>query len=124
MAKQVITRTIDDIDGSPDANETTFGLDGAMYTIDLSDKNRAALEEVLKPFRDKARRTKVGKPAKRANSNGTDPQKRRAVREWANENGVTLADRGHIPEAVFSAYEQAQQSPEEPKRGRKRRKDE
>jgi hypothetical protein len=40
---------MDDLDGTP-AQQTTFGLDGKVYTIDLGEANRAKLEKALRPF--------------------------------------------------------------------------
>lgn len=55
MAKTVIVKLTDDIDGD-DADETVpFALDGRSYEIDLSSKNAARLREALEPFVAKAR---------------------------------------------------------------------
>ena len=53
MAKTVIVRLTDDIDGG-DADETVhFALDGRSYEIDVSAANAARLREALKPFIEK-----------------------------------------------------------------------
>ena len=50
MAKTVIVRLTDDIDGG-DADETVyFSLDGTSYEIDLSTANAARLREAIRPF--------------------------------------------------------------------------
>ncbi len=50
MAKTVIVRLTDDIDGG-DADETVyFSLDGSSYEIDLSTANAARLREAIRPF--------------------------------------------------------------------------
>ena len=49
MAKQPTVTITDDLDGSATAKEASFNLDGRTWTIDLSAKNRAALEKALKP---------------------------------------------------------------------------
>jgi len=55
MAKTLIVKLSDDIDGG-DADETVrFGLDGKAYEIDLSAANAAKLRGVLQPFMDKGR---------------------------------------------------------------------
>jgi len=55
MAKTLIVKLSDDIDGG-DADETLrFGLDGKAYEIDLSAANAAKLRGVLQPFIDKGR---------------------------------------------------------------------
>lgn len=50
MAKETIVQVIDDIDGSKNAEEVSFAYQGIEYTIDLSKKNRTALERALKPY--------------------------------------------------------------------------
>jgi hypothetical protein len=55
MAKTVIVKLTDDIDGD-DADETiSFALDGRSYEIDLSAKNATRLREAFEPFVTKAR---------------------------------------------------------------------
>ena len=55
MAKTLIVKLSDDIDGG-DADETVrFGLDGKAYEIDLSATNAAKLRGALRPFIDKGR---------------------------------------------------------------------
>jgi hypothetical protein len=65
MAKTVIVKLTDDIDGS-DADETVyFALDGKSYEIDVSAANAAKLREALKPFLEKGR-ARGGQAALRA----------------------------------------------------------
>src|SRR6202035_3784501 len=55
MAKTVIVKLTDDLDGG-DADETVhFALDGRTYEIDLSAANAATLRETFKPFIEKGR---------------------------------------------------------------------
>ena len=56
MAKQTTVTVTDDLDGSANAKEVTFSLNGESWTIDLSAKNRNALEKALKPYIAKATR--------------------------------------------------------------------
>ena len=61
MAKTVIVKLTDDIDGG-DADETVhFALDGKTYEIDLSAANAATLREVFKPFVEKGRPSSGGR---------------------------------------------------------------
>ena len=48
MAKQTTVMITDDLDGSANAKEVSFSLNGRTWIIDLSAKNRAALEKALK----------------------------------------------------------------------------
>jgi hypothetical protein len=111
MAKTVITT--DDIDGSANAETVEFSFDGANYAIDLTKKNRTALEKALKPYID---------AAKRAPSRGRRPTSARvprgssrrspgvdlaAVRAWAAENDHVVSSRGRIAKSVVDAYNAA-----------------
>jgi hypothetical protein len=55
MAKTVIVKLTDDIDGG-DADETIrFALDGRSYEVDLSAANASKLREALKPYIENGR---------------------------------------------------------------------
>jgi hypothetical protein len=95
MAKTVIVKLTDDLDGG-DADETMrFAVDGRSYEIDLSSANAAALREALNPFVAKARPIEGGGRARSAGSARptpaeatmysqlTDDEKAR-FRSWAN----------------------------------------
>ena len=57
MAKTVIVKLTDDIDGG-DADETVqFALDGKSYEIDLSAANATKLRDALRPYIEKGRAT-------------------------------------------------------------------
>jgi Lsr2 len=110
IAREIIENVTDDIDGSADARAEPFSYAGTDYTVDLGNKNRAALEKALKPYIQAG--TKVSKRATRGNtrrrrseSNGADLA---AVRDWANANGYQGSNRGRIPGAVLEAYQVAQ----------------
>jgi hypothetical protein len=112
MATQTTVTVTDDLDGSANAKEVTFSLNGESWTIDLSAKNRSALEKALKPYIAKA--TKQGRGHAAASVKKTARRAARtdvaAVRDWANENGHQVSDRGRISAAVQQAYDAAHQS--------------
>src|SRR3954468_4655263 len=56
MAKQIVTLLTDDIDGVKADRTVEFGLDGANYTIDLSEKNAGKLRKALDPYLSAASR--------------------------------------------------------------------
>src|SRR6478752_8945798 len=106
MARQTTVTVTDDLDGSANAQEVSFSLDGTAWTIDLGAKNRAVLAKALKPFIAKAtpqtnpqprrsRAGRAGKSASRAPSRGTRADLGE-IRTWANNNGYTVSDRGRI----------------------------
>lgn len=109
MAKQTTVTVTDDLDGSANAKEVTFSLNGESWTIDLSAKNRNALEKALKPYIAKA--TKQGRrrsvPTSKRSSASGSRKDLAAVREWAKSNGHQVSDRGRISATVQQAYDAA-----------------
>ena len=76
MAKTVIVKLIDDIDGG-DADETVrFSLDDNAFEIDLNSANAARLRSALKPFTDNARAT--------ASSKGSRVIRNQTARQWTD----------------------------------------
>jgi hypothetical protein len=93
MAKTVIVKLTDDIDGG-DADETVqFALDGRSYEIDLSAANASKIRDALKPYMAKGRPAsddgRASRPARRVAavdtmySKLTDDEKAR-FRAWAD----------------------------------------
>ena len=111
MAKQTTVTITDDLDGSTNAKEVSFSLNGRSWVIDLSAKNRAALEKALKPYIAKAteegRGSRRGK-AVRSSSRAKSRTDLAAVRDWAKSNGHQVSDRGRISADVLKAYDAAQ----------------
>ncbi|MEV4197326.1 histone-like nucleoid-structuring protein Lsr2 [Micromonospora globbae] len=110
MAKQIIHKLVDDLDGG-DADETVkFALDGVQYEIDLSSANAEKLREVFAPY--VAAGTKVGRGgvvvggrAARGRGGATaDREQNRAIREWAKKAGKDISDRGRIPQEIVDEY--------------------
>lgn len=111
MAKQVITLLTDDLDGGEADRTVEFGLDGVNYTIDLSEKNAGKLRKALDPFLTNA--TRVGRSTvveSRSPRRGAAPGGRasrdqnQAIREWAQQNGFQVSERGRIPSTIVDAY--------------------
>src|SRR5262245_32700699 len=107
MARKVLVRLVDDLDGLPseDVATVTFALDGVSYQIDLNESNASKLRDGLSPFVGAARRTggriKRGTAGPgRAGAASDAP----AIREWAREQGHELAERGRIPSHIVEAY--------------------
>jgi hypothetical protein len=112
MAKEIITRLRDDIDGSEASRTVVFGWDGVQYELDLSNKNANAFGKLLEPYVTAARRTggrqvrrtaaKAPAGKRTAKSATPDPA---LIREWAGQNGFTVSPRGRISAAVIEAYQ-------------------
>ena len=110
MAQKVQVVLIDDLDGG-EANETvTFGLDGATYEIDLSERNAAQLRDALATWVGNARRVsgRATRPGGRrggsSSSSSSSSADTTAVRSWAKENGYKVSERGRISAEVQQAY--------------------
>jgi hypothetical protein len=102
------TRTIriDDLDGSTDAREVTFALDGTTYQLDLSEANVSVLRDTLAPFIQVARRVKGPAQLQGQQPPQRTKAQRAIIREWAIGEGLmTRESRGRIPESVAQAYE-------------------
>jgi hypothetical protein len=95
MAKTVIVKLTDDMEGG-DAEETVqFSLDGRPYEIDLNAANAARLRDALKPFVEKARtvgRSRAPRPARTAQTRNPETtlysqlaeDEKARFRAWAN----------------------------------------
>lgn len=108
MASKTIVLCTDDIDGTEDATEVSFGLEGTEYAIDLSKSNADVLRQALAPFIEKARKKSVKKSVKTATtkrSRGSGAKNLAEIRKWGKENGFKLNDRGRIPAEVMKAYD-------------------
>ena len=104
MAKTTIVQVSDDLDGSANASEVRFAFEGTEYAIDLSSKNRKALEKALRPYvaagtKVSGRRSGATRSArsKRSGNSGNSAVDLAAVRAWAKENGHQVSDRGRLP---------------------------
>ena len=92
MAKTVIVKLTDDIDGG-DADETVhFALDGRTYEIDLSAANAVQLREAFKPYIEKGegqQRSRVrppghGPPAEETLYSQLSNDEKTRFRAWAD----------------------------------------
>src|SRR5688572_28642210 len=106
MAKQTIVTLVDDLDGSEAEEQVEFAVDGKSYEIDLSSSNSKKLREALAPFVAAARR--AGGSRRRSSGSATaasrptvDREQNQAIREWAQQQGMKISERGRIPASVL-----------------------
>lgn len=120
MAQKVHVEMVDDIDGSIAEQTVPFSLDGVNYEIDLSEDNAAALRDELARYVAVSRRTGGRKvriaagAAPRPASTAADRERNRTMREWAEANGYQVSDRGRLPAEIVRAYEEREETVEEP----------
>lgn len=110
MAKQTTVTLVDDIDGTEADEQVEFAVDGRSYEIDLSSANVARLRDALGPFISAARRTSGRRSsggAAAAARPSTDREQNQAIREWAQQQGMKISERGRIPSNVLEAYHQS-----------------
>jgi hypothetical protein len=114
VAREVIEKLIDDLDGGEAAETVTFGVDSATYEIDLSKKNAAAFRKSLARYVSAARRSSTAaRSSRREAAPSTIGSKAKRdfdilqLRDWAGANKVAVPARGRIPNAVVEQYRQA-----------------
>jgi hypothetical protein len=117
MAQRTVIELTDDVDGKPISDgkgETIrFSLDRTDYEIDLAEKNARALRNDLAKYVSAARRTAGGTRSTgrgRAGRTGTgtardyDPK---AVRAWAESQGIEVSQRGRVPVDLVARFQAA-----------------
>lgn len=111
MAKETITKLIDDLDGG-EAHETVrFGLDGYSYEIDLSTKNANKLRNALSVYLDNGARLSGRASSGMSRSVGrarggavAEREQNKAIRTWATRKGYDVAPRGRIKQEIVDHY--------------------
>jgi hypothetical protein len=87
MAKTVIVKLTDDIDGG-DADETVhFSLDGKSYEIDVSSANAVVVRDAFQSFIQKGRPSGGSFRARTATSSGSSSEKTLFSRLNSDEKG-------------------------------------
>jgi hypothetical protein len=134
MAQRVQVQMVDDLDGSEASQTVPFSLDGVTYEIDLSEDNASALRDELARYVAAARRTggrkvrlATGQTLAGPSGSGTDRERNRQIREWAQANGYEVAERGRLSSEIIAGFEadqaaQAETAEAKPARRRASRK--
>lgn len=106
MASKTVTVIEDDLDGTQAAETVKFAVDGTQYEIDLSVINAAELRKAFEEYIRYARRVGGRSSAGNAKlSSGLIDNK--AVRAWAQSNGIEVNPRGRISADVIEQYRRA-----------------
>ena len=108
LARETITKLIDDMDGSVASETVAFGLDGYQYQIDLSAKNAKKLRSELAPYLESGHRVTgratVARGGRRGRATAGDKDQNKAIREWAMRKGMDVALRGRIRQDIIDEY--------------------
>ena len=119
MAQQTTVEYVDDLTGGKAAGTVRFALDGTDYEIDLNKKNEAALRKTLAEFIAAGRvpapvpvprpsRSRAAAPAPAPAGDAAARRRRlQAIRAWAAENGIPVAERGRLSLALEQQYDEA-----------------
>lgn len=109
MQKTVVTY-IDDITGKPaeDVETITLSLNGKTVELDLNKRNATQLRRSLDKYLEKGRKvTSQGSKSFDGRKVKHDRDYVHTVRQWAQENGIQVADRGRVPLSVYAQYEKS-----------------
>lgn len=127
MAQRVVVELTDDLDGKPipdGKGETVrFALDRQEYEIDLGEKNAKALRDAFSSYVTAARRvSRASRNGSRGSGSGGgggrsgagrsadapvrdyDPK---AVRAWAEKEGLEVSHRGRVPAELVTKFQEA-----------------
>jgi hypothetical protein len=112
MAQRTIVQLTDDLDGKPipDGKGETirFSLDRTDYEIDLADKNAKALRDTFAKYVSAARRTGTRRPGRSRRRAGTARDyEPKAVRAWAESQGIQVSQRGRVPADLVAKFQAA-----------------
>jgi hypothetical protein len=124
MAQRTIVQLTDDLDGKPipDGKGETirFSLDRTDYEIDLTDKNAKALRDTVSKYVAAGRRTSSGGrsagnrrgtagrgSAGRSGKGASRDYDPKAVRAWAESQGVEVSQRGRVPADLIAKFQEA-----------------
>lgn len=109
MARRDVTHYFDDLDNTPlqekDLHVVRFGVDGTDYVLDLSEDNAQQFRRVLEPYITAARKVTPTRTSKRENVSTRGNS--RAIRQWAQDQGMKVSSRGKIPHEIIDAYNKA-----------------
>ncbi len=109
MGKQVTVQIVDDLDGVVlDEYETVkWSLDGKQYEFDTSAKNAEKFRTILAKYRDVSRRSTTATRTRGSSNVGRSKEQSQAIRDWANDNGFEVSERGRIRAEVIDAFDAA-----------------
>jgi hypothetical protein len=113
VAKKTVVTLFDDIDGSEAAESVEFGIDGYLYSVDLSGAHADELRDRLTAYREFG--TELGRyhvaravpPRAPRVPTRDDRDRNRDIRRWAEENDLPVKSRGKLPDGVVARYNEA-----------------
>jgi len=112
VAREVIEKLVDDLDGSEAVETISFSLDGTSYEIDLNKKNAVAFRKALEQYVKAARKSRASSGRHKTAPAAASRKTQRdfdivRLREWAASTGAEVPSRGRIPRSVVDQYKAA-----------------
>lgn len=111
MAKKTLVLLTDDIDGGEASETVEFGIDGELYSIDLSVDHAEELRDRLTAYREFG--TKLGRYHQRSAAamprtpGRGDKERNSDIRRWAAQNDLPVKARGKLSDALIAQYDAA-----------------
>lgn len=108
MAQKVSVLLLCDLhaDGDAEAQETiSFAIGGTSYEIDVCAAHAQEIRDTLQPYVEHARRAR-GTGQRHRSRSISDRAHTAEIRAWAKQHGHQISERGRIPAAVVTEYEQ------------------
>lgn len=111
MAEMVTRHRVDDLErrqGNEVAadEQMVFSIDSRSYVIDLSAVNAKLLREVLEPYVEAATPLLDAQGLTgRLSPHQAKRAELKAIRDWALAQGVSVSNRGRVPDSLIKAYE-------------------
>jgi hypothetical protein len=110
MAKKTVEKFYSDLSGDEvdtPSPTVTFTFDGVGYEVDLTEAERQAFADAVAPYIAVGRRA-AGRAASSRTASKKSGVDAKAVREWAQEQGLDVPARGRVPASLIQAYQDAQ----------------
>lgn len=113
MAKKTVEKFYSDLSGDEiDTPSPTvaFTFDGVGYEVDLTEAERQAFADAVAPYvavGRRAGRASGRSGSRRSSSSSASSVDAKAVREWAQEQGLDVPARGRVPSSLIEAYQSA-----------------
>lgn len=104
MAKKTVEKFYSDLSGDEidtPAPTVTFTFDGIGYQVDLTETERKTFADAMAPYIAVGRRAGGRARSTSASSSGVDAK---AVRAWAQEQGLDVPARGRVPASLVEEY--------------------
>lgn len=112
MVKKTVEKFYSDLSGeeiTEGSPTVSFVVDGVGYEVDLTPSERKQFEDAMAPYVAIARRaTAPGRRSSSSSSSSTGSGvDAKAVRAWAQEQGLDVPTRGRVPASIIEAYQSA-----------------